>query len=225
VRRLRGTYRRVAFPEGYFRSLELSEQEIHTRAYESYLYGSREAWVGHGSFQLFFLKMMGMRPTDTLLDIGCGPLRGGIHVIRYLDEGHYYGVDFNESFIRAAKRQIEIEGLGSKEPMLQVIGDAALDGVAGRYKFALAFSVLNHCNPEQRRRFIERVPERLEDNGRLYVTHAAWFDQQCLAGTKLVLSRVFSEAAEVSPHLRMADWGWPERRPSVFPILELHRAW
>jgi SAM-dependent methyltransferase len=223
LRRLRRAYRRVAFPEGYFRSITLDDQEIQTRSYEDHLYGSREAWRGHGAFQLYFLKAMGLQPSHTLLDIGCGPLRGGIHAIAYLDRRHYCGVDLNESFISAARRRIEAEGLAAKEPVLTVIDDFALDRIGGRFDFALAFSVLNHCTPEQRRRFFTLVPDRLKPEGRLYVTHADWFEDGTLAGTRLILGRKFDAAADVSADLRMADWAWPQKRPPVFPILELQK--
>jgi SAM-dependent methyltransferase len=224
VRRLRRAYQRVAFPNGYFRSITLSEREIDTHAYESYLYGSREAWRGHGAFQLFFLQAMGLRPSHTLLDIGCGPLRGGMHAIAYLDRGHYCGIDCNESFIRAARARVHCEGLSSKEPVLHVIDDFDLEHVVGRFDFGLAFSVLNHCTPEQRRRFLLRVPERLNVDARLYVSHADWFRHDALTGTRLVLNRLFARAPDVSPTLRMPDWAWPEKRPPVFPMLELQIA-
>lgn len=224
MRRLRRTYRRVAFPDGYFRSITLSDREIETGAYESWLYGGGDAWHGHGAFQLFLLKTMGLRPFHSVLDVGCGPLRGGIHVIAYLDPGRYCGVDFNESFVRAATRRVRAEGLSGKNPVLRAIDDLALDRVAGRFDFVLAFSVLNHCNPEQRRRFLDLVPDRLEPDGRLYVTHADWFEDACLVGARLVVRRTLASAADVSPDLRMADWAWPEKRPPVFPILELQRA-
>ena len=221
LRGLRRAYRSVAFPTGYFRSLRLSDDEIRTSAYEAYLYGSRDAWRGHGAFQLFFLRTMGLRPSHTLLDVGCGPLRGGVHAIAYLERGHYCGIDFNESFIQAATQRVRAEGLADKAPVLRAIGDMALDEVAGRFDFVLAFSVMNHCNREQRRRFLACVPDRLGTDGRLYVTHAAWFAEDVLRGTRLCVRRILSVAADVSPDLRMADWAWPEKRPPVFPILEL----
>jgi SAM-dependent methyltransferase len=207
-----------------FRSVTLSDHEIETHAYEEYLYGSRETWHGHGAFQLFLLKAVGLKPFHTLLDVGCGPLRGGIHAIAYLERGRYCGVDFNPSFIRAARRRVEAEGLAARAPVLDAIEDFALDDIRGRFDFALAFFVLNHCDSEQRRRFFLRIPNRLERDARLYVTHADWFDDSCLAGTRLVHTRTFAEAADVSTDLQMTDWAWSEKRPSVFPILEIRRA-
>jgi cyclopropane fatty-acyl-phospholipid synthase-like methyltransferase len=90
---------------------------------------------------------MGMQPAHTLLDVGCGPLRGGVHAIAYLDRGRYCGIDFNESFIRAAEARVRADGLAGKEPALCVIDDFALEHVKGRFDFALAFSVLKPLYP------------------------------------------------------------------------------
>jgi SAM-dependent methyltransferase len=223
VRRLRALYRNVGFPDGYFRAITLDEHEIRTRDYEGWLYGGSEAWRGHGAFQLWFLKTMGLEPFHALLDVGCGPLRGGIHAIAYLDSDCYCGIDFNESFIRAAQERVRSEGLAAKNPRLLAIDDFELEHVPGRFDFALAFSVLNHCDDAQRRRFLVKVPDRLTPDGRFYVTHAAWFDDDWLTGTPLALTRVFRAAADVNSELRMADWGWPEVHAPVFPILELQR--
>ena len=223
VRGLRRTYRKIAFPDGYFRNLELSEEDIESGSYRDYLYGTEEAWRGHGAFQLHFLKTMGMRPAHTLLDVGCGPLRGGVHAIAYLEAGHYCGVDFNDSFVRAARQTVTTEGLEAKRPTLLAIGDFALDGVPGRFDFALAFSVLNHCDAAQRRRFFDLIPERLSDGARLYVTHADWYDDGALSGARVTVTQKLTCAADVDPDLRMSDWGWSGERPHVFPILEIQR--
>ncbi|HTR18374.1 MAG TPA: hypothetical protein VMH91_00090, partial [Candidatus Paceibacterota bacterium] len=44
-------------------------------------------------FQLERLIAHGIKPQHTLLDIGCGYLRGGQYIIDYLEEGNYTGTD------------------------------------------------------------------------------------------------------------------------------------
>jgi len=41
----------------------------------------------------------GLEPQMRCVDYGCGSLRLGQHAMRYLDPGHYYGVDVVEAFI------------------------------------------------------------------------------------------------------------------------------
>jgi hypothetical protein len=47
--------------------------------------------IGHLQFE--FLIGQGLQPHHYLLDGGGGSLRGGVHLIRYLEPGHYFGVD------------------------------------------------------------------------------------------------------------------------------------
>jgi len=58
-------------------------------------------WDEIGQLQIDFLVSQGLMPHHRLLDIGCGSLRGGVKLIRYLDAGHYAGVDLHESLINA----------------------------------------------------------------------------------------------------------------------------
>lgn len=50
-------------------------------------------WKEIGRLQFDFLVAHGLAPSHLLLDMGCGTLRGGLHFIRYLEPGHYWGVD------------------------------------------------------------------------------------------------------------------------------------
>ncbi len=52
-----------------------------------------------GELQFKFLVGWGLRPGDFLLDVGCGCLRGGVHFVRYLEAGHYFGIDVNSSLL------------------------------------------------------------------------------------------------------------------------------
>ena len=38
-------------------------------------------WDEIGALQIDFLRAQGLRPGDTLLDVGCGCLRGGVHFV------------------------------------------------------------------------------------------------------------------------------------------------
>ena len=53
-------------------------------------------------------------PHHRLLDIGCGALRGGVHFVRYLEDGNYAGLDVNRSLIAAGHRELQSAGLHEK---------------------------------------------------------------------------------------------------------------
>ena len=58
-------------------------------------------WDEMGRLQLEFMRAQGLQPQHRLLDLGCGSLRAGIHFVRYLDAGRYYGLDHNQSLLDA----------------------------------------------------------------------------------------------------------------------------
>ena len=56
-------------------------------------------WEEIGKLQFDFMMQQGLKPHHVLLDIGCGPLRGGVYFIKYLDKGNYLGIDKNKSLV------------------------------------------------------------------------------------------------------------------------------
>ena len=73
--------------------------------------GNVRHWDTIGSLQFDYLVEHGLQPQHYLLDVGCGPIRGGMHFIRYLETGHYYGVDLNAPVLEETKR-LELPRLG-----------------------------------------------------------------------------------------------------------------
>lgn len=72
--------------------------------------------LGIGKLQFEFLKQNGLTPGDSLLDIGCGSLRGGEYFINYLNESNYTGIDISEEAIKSGKNMINDEILADKQP-------------------------------------------------------------------------------------------------------------
>jgi SAM-dependent methyltransferase len=77
-------------------------------------------WKPLQEYQISFLKNMGLSPNHTLLDIGCGPLQGGIKLIEYLEPNHYFGVDLRPDPIIEAYKQVAHHKLVHKNPTLLV---------------------------------------------------------------------------------------------------------
>lgn len=61
-------------------------------------------WDELGKLQFDLLVQQGLKPQHFLLDVGCGSLRGGVHFIRYLEPGHYFGVDESRELLDAGRR-------------------------------------------------------------------------------------------------------------------------
>ena len=75
-------------------------------------------WDHLGPLQLEVLRAHGLRPEHRLLDIGCGSLRGGRHLMRYLEPGNYWGLDISPEILAAARQLVAQEGLAGREPHL-----------------------------------------------------------------------------------------------------------
>lgn len=102
-------------------------------------------WELLQEYQFTFLKNMGLRPNHTLLDIGCGPLQGGIKLIEYLDANHYFGVDLCHEPIVEAYRQVAHFKLVHKNPTLVVSNSFGKDELANRtFNFFWMSQLLYH---------------------------------------------------------------------------------
>ena len=156
-------------PHGYGR--QLTDEEIAEGVHRSFVGGM---WERIGRLQFDFLRDRGLRPEHKLLDVGCGALRGGVHFIRYLDEGGYYGIDMNASLL-AAGRDLELPaaGLTDRRPHLLLNDRFEFSRFAATFPWALAQSVFTHLPLNSIERCLVNMVEVLEPGGRFYAT---WFE-------------------------------------------------
>jgi SAM-dependent methyltransferase len=202
---------------GKYGKIQLDDETIERGAYKKYLGGGAEKWESRGLFQLSLLRTAGMLPSSRLLDVGCGPIRAGVHFISFLNAGNYYGVDYNNSFIKAASLLVAEKGFSGKHPTLRVVSDFDFSALNQQFDFVNVFSVLNHCDRQQRRLFFQNIPNLLALDARLFITHAGWLARAHLRLGGLRIIKRF-DASE----LQLEKYGWsePEQR-AVCPIYEL----
>ena len=89
--------------------------------------------------QFEYLLNAGLKPHHKILDLGCGALRGGIHFIKYLNDGKYIGVDANRSLIKAG--QIELKKMNLDHKSFKLIVDENFNYQTWGYKFDYILSV------------------------------------------------------------------------------------
>lgn len=75
-------------------------------------------WKELQQYQLNVLQKNDLKPEHSLLDLGSGPLQGGIAFVRYLNPGRYTAVDLRVENIDAAWKQIIRHDLAGKNPRL-----------------------------------------------------------------------------------------------------------
>ena len=146
---------------------QLSEAEIRKGKHRLFVGG---LWKELGLLQLEFLKRRGLQPHHQLLDIGCGCLRGGIHFIRYLEPGRYFGIDANPSLIRAARVELAKARLADKPCQLLADDAFRLDEFQTDFDFMIAISVFTHLPMNHIIHCLHAAQRQLKPDGVLYAT-------------------------------------------------------
>jgi SAM-dependent methyltransferase len=115
----------------------------------------------HRRFQITELKKLGLKPSKSVLEIGCGPLTAGIPVIQYLEPNRYVGVDVRPAVLDAAWQQIGKHELSGKNPRLICSDDFANEALGEqRFDYIWAFSVLFHLADDILDRLFASVARR-----------------------------------------------------------------
>ncbi|EED31018.1 Methyltransferase domain family protein [gamma proteobacterium NOR5-3] len=129
-------------------------------------------WQHIGELQLEVLKSIGLKKSSTLLDVGCGSLRGGCHFVEYLEPGNYFGIDINESLINAGYDKELTTAAKQKLPRenLQVTKDFRMDMWNKQFDFAVAISVFTHMPMNDIRLCLAQLEKQLLPGGKFCAT-------------------------------------------------------
>ncbi len=127
-------------------------------------------WEEIGKLQFEFLVEQGLKPKHYLLDVGCGSLRGGIHFIRYLETGHYFGIDISKELLDAGRVELKRNNLTHKKPVLVQMGNFDFQSLNQKFDFALAQSVFTHLPLNSIIRCIMNIQKVLVQGGQFYAT-------------------------------------------------------
>lgn len=132
-------------------------------------------WEQLGQLQFKFLVDNGLKPSSSLLDIGCGTLRAGRHFIRYLDAGCYTGFDMSREAIKHAHSLVADEGLTAKIPILFVNEEKNIrfEQLNHRtFDYILAQSVFTHLPEENVIECLAHVSSIMHENSAFFFTIA-----------------------------------------------------
>lgn len=130
--------------------------------------GPAHLWKLKRDFQIDFLKREGLRAEHTLLDVGCGTLRGGVPVIEYLEPGHYWGVEVRQDVLAEGIKELHEAGLEDKTPTLVCVEDLGQLDLGRRFDFIWSFSVLIHMSDDVLESCLKMVALHLADDGFFY---------------------------------------------------------
>ncbi|WP_204346112.1 class I SAM-dependent methyltransferase [Psychroserpens algicola] len=130
------------------------------------LVGSAKSWKLKQDFQIAFLLNQGLKVDDKFLDLGCGTLRGGIPIINYLNEGHYYGIDVRKDVLVEGKKELKQEGLAHKNPKLISFDNFSELELNETFDVIFAFSVLIHLEDSILENCLHFVSRHLNSSGK-----------------------------------------------------------
>jgi SAM-dependent methyltransferase len=128
-------------------------------------------WEKLGRAQFDFLVGRGLQPGHHPPDVGCRPLRAGVHFIRYLEPGHYYGVERDAEVLPAGRDvELRLQGLTDRRPVLTVMDDFAFDRLGQTFEYALAQSVFTHLGLNKVQRCLMSIERILAPGGKFFAT-------------------------------------------------------
>ncbi len=118
--------------------------------YRSFV-GPEDRYDIMGALQFTLMTyFLGMRESNTLLDIGCGSLRAGRLFIPYLNPGNYFGIDPNLALVnKGLEYELGEEIRGVKQPSFMYRADFSFRHFDTKFDFLLAQSVFSHASEDQ----------------------------------------------------------------------------
>jgi len=121
-----------------------------------------------GQRQFELLKREGCIPSSKVLEIGCGWLNAGVHLIQYLDKGCYVGIDPNEWLRNAAIKQYSVHKLvDEKQARFLSLNNFDASAVGLKFDYIFANSILTHFAHWQLEQFFTNTSKVLAQNGRI----------------------------------------------------------
>lgn len=123
------------------------------------------------NYQINFFKQMGLKPNHSLLDIGCGPLSGGLAFISYLQPGRYVGMDISSKSITEAHIQVAKAGLSEKNPFLIVsntFGQKELASDLYIFDYIWASQMLYHLDEQKVDDLFKQVSIHMNSKSKFY---------------------------------------------------------
>jgi SAM-dependent methyltransferase len=172
--------------------------------------GSVSSFELFGRKELAVLQMEGLRPTDTFVDLGCGVGRLALHLIPWLDGGHYVGTDVAPSMLQQAEAIVGATVSSPPCTVRWVLHDGtAMPMPDGSVDMFGAFSVFTHIEHED-------TYNVLRDSRRA-ARPGARFVLSCLPLDLAVAREIFIEQASVDFRER---WGKVRNVVTTVDLLE-----
>jgi len=155
-------------------------------------------WVEGGEWMFELLKRQGLHPGDFVLDVGCGSLSTGRHLLAFLERDHYWAFDTNNALMMAGLTiEFPRDGLYSGRGHFFHTQDFELSCVFDPIQIAVSEGFFSRQPLHRVAHCIAAVVRRLAPGGRFYAT---WFDNADPESFAPIDRGGFTTYADVEPY-------------------------
>jgi ABC-type polysaccharide/polyol phosphate transport system ATPase subunit len=131
-------------------------------------------WAEAGKWAFDLLREEGLRPDQFVLDVGCGSLATGRHLLAFLEEHHYWGIEPERARIEAGVRfELPQAGLSRERGTFVVNDTFDLSPISQHFDFAIAEGLFARLPLNRIARCIASVVRGLSPGGRFFAT---WYE-------------------------------------------------
>jgi hypothetical protein len=129
-------------------------------------------WEEIGKLQFDFLVSRGLKPHHYFCDVACGSLRAGVHLIRYLEPGHYMGIDKEQHLIDSGvSLELGRDLYEAKQPQFVVSSEFEFEKFANHPDFAIAQSLFTHLQAPLVELCMKKLRGWMAPGGTFYATY------------------------------------------------------
>ncbi|PHS02289.1 MAG: hypothetical protein COA78_21640 [Blastopirellula sp.] len=115
-------------------------------------------WERIGQLQFDFLITQGLEKPHVLYDIACGSLRAGIHIIPYLNQGNYCGIEKHDWLISAGTLlELPQKVYSQQKPELVISDKFEFEKFSKSPDFCIAQSLFTHLPVSEIKDCLEKL--------------------------------------------------------------------
>jgi len=181
-------------------------------------------WEEIGKLQFDYLVAQGLLPRHYLCDVACGSLRAGVHFVRYLEKGHYLGLEKWQLLIdEGVTKELGEELYIAKHPQFVISSEFEFEKLPHDPDYALAQSLFTHLPGVYIKRCLSKLRGRIAARGFFFATFnesSKPADNPCEPHDHEVFHYTKAEMEAFGAHTGwsaeyIGDWNHPRRQMMV----------